>query len=338
MLCVIAGHSVLIANTVAPQGTLAETVYHVCFTFHMPLFFIVSGYFMHPERPFRWRKESRELIATYAVTAALIVLLNVVWTRIIHRDVWFAFAGWLKAAVYGAGDIVPGYIWPVPFRIGALWFLLGLFWAHLIVHMAFKTPCAPAVIAGSFIVGYWSAKFVWLPFSVQSGMTATAFVYFGVLAKRYDLFGRCLRNRIADLTVTILAALVWILAISTFAGFSMAMNQYGPGWRFWMSVAGAIAGTYCVLRISVLLDRHAGAVAAPLALFGRFSLAILCVHLLEDDVFPWGAVLPWLAHDAGAGDMMWIVIFVVRFAVDVLLAWGLYYIPRVNALFFPSRA
>lgn len=58
ILAVILGHSAIEANVFIPHHT-AQLVVAVCFSFHMPLFFILSGYFMHPERSFRWAKESQ---------------------------------------------------------------------------------------------------------------------------------------------------------------------------------------------------------------------------------------------------------------------------------------
>ena len=46
ILAVILGHSAIEANVFIPHHT-AQLVVAVCFSFHMPLFFILSGYFMH---------------------------------------------------------------------------------------------------------------------------------------------------------------------------------------------------------------------------------------------------------------------------------------------------
>lgn len=190
ILAVMLGHSILISKAFFPQSSTGILLYHVCFTFHMPLFFILSGYFMHPERDFRWRKESRELIATYAITACVIMLVNTLNSLMIGSGLRTTFNGWLAAAFYGAGDF-GNYAWPVPFRIGALWFLLGLFWAHLFVHLSFRCKYPLLMIAPLFIVGYLSSRICWLPLSIQSGMTASAFVYCGTLARKYDIHRYC---------------------------------------------------------------------------------------------------------------------------------------------------
>ncbi|KAB8288601.1 acyltransferase [Bifidobacterium ramosum] len=334
IVCVILGHSILITNVYAPQHVVAQTLYHLCFTFHMPLFFMVSGYFMHPERPFRWGRESRELLATYAITAGCIVVVNSMLALVLRHGAAWTFLGWLRAAFYGAGDAAPNYLWPVPFRIGALWFLLGLFWAHLIVHTVARTSFAPVLIIVVFVVGYFSSRFVWLPWSVQSGMTASAFVYFGTLCRRYHAVDWLCSKA----WPWIVAAVIWLVAIWQFFGFSMAMNQYGGGWRSALSVFGAVAGTCCVLGISMLIDRRADRLAVALAAIGKNSLALLCVHLLEDDTAPWIWLLNRLSTVIVDDHMLWLPVFGARIVIDLVLTWVLYRIPRINMLFFPYLA
>lgn len=72
ILCVVLGHAAIESIFVEPSNT-AQWAMATCFSFHMPLFFLVAGYFMHPERDFQWRKEGKQLVLTYAITACLVV-------------------------------------------------------------------------------------------------------------------------------------------------------------------------------------------------------------------------------------------------------------------------
>ena len=68
ILAVVLGHSAIEANDFMPSHT-AQIILSLCFSFHMPLFFILSGYFS-------WMKEAKQLLFTYVVTA-LCVLVGV---------------------------------------------------------------------------------------------------------------------------------------------------------------------------------------------------------------------------------------------------------------------
>ena len=247
ILAVILGHSAIEANLCIPHRA-AQVAISLCFSFHMPLFFMLAGYFMHPERAFRWVKESRQLLCTYAVTA-LCVLVGVTCMATLHHESRaLALQTWGMTALYGNGDVSNLTLWPVGFRIGAIWFLLAMFWARLLLHIFAKLPHTVFWVAACFAFGYISSRYVCLPWSVQSGMCAVAFLYLGYLAKKYDVLGRV--KRIPYIWVA--ALLIWIIDVVSFDGMSMAMNDYGS--HPVLAVVGSMAGTLCVIGVSQLLD------------------------------------------------------------------------------------
>jgi fucose 4-O-acetylase-like acetyltransferase len=331
ILCVILGHSILRINPLPADGSLAAYLYHFCFTFHMPLFFILSGYFMHPERPFRGAKESKELLATYGITSLTVVALSTLLAWSAHTGGKLAFQQWMTTALYGAGATADNFLWPVPASIGAIWFLLALFWAHLLMHTFAPMKGAPLWIALIFCIGYFSARVFWFPVSIQSGMTATLFVYIGYVARQGDVLGFLRHHRY----LWIVPFAVWGLFFWEFSGFSMAVNQYGQ--RPLLALVGSFCATLGIVGICMVIDKAVPPLGKGLSLVGQYTLPILCIHLVEDSITPWGHVIPRL--DALThGVAVPYVIFAVRTIIDLLLTWGLYHVPKVNMLFFPSLA
>ena len=184
ILAVILGHSAIETNLFVPHRT-AQIVLSICFSFHMPLFFILSGYFMHPERRFRWMKEAKQLLFTYVVTALCVLVGVTCMATLDHESRAIALRQWGMAAIYGSGDISNLTLWRVDLRIGAIWFLLALFWARLLLHCLARLPYTPVWVSLCFAVGYVSAQYVLLPWSIQAGMCAAAFLYLGYLAKKH---------------------------------------------------------------------------------------------------------------------------------------------------------
>lgn len=80
IICVVLSHTLLDSQRIDGLSFgVAETwIFRICFSFHMPLFFILSGYFMRPNRKFQWCKESSELLATYAISSIAVIALNAV--------------------------------------------------------------------------------------------------------------------------------------------------------------------------------------------------------------------------------------------------------------------
>lgn len=335
IIAVICGHT---AIRYLGLGRGASLVFATCFTFHLPLFFFVSGYFLHTDRPFDVRREAKSLLVPYVVTA-LAVVVGVCATNLVFHD-WGStrhlFWQWLSAAVYAAGDIPANPLWSQEVRIGAIWFLPALFWARLTVSLAYRTRVPALVVAGAFIGGIWSATLVFLPFDVQSGLCASSFVYLGTLARSHRLFDR----GTVPPWAWILLALVWLLAIKRFQAFGMAMCSYGltPSSTV-LNIAGGIAGTLCVLGACMAIERHLpkGLPWKTLCLVGTTTLPIMCVHLFEDDVVRWGWVVDATVRMFGAPSFGWLAVLVVRVVLDCAIAVALMRIPVVSWVFGGSK-
>ena len=329
MLAVIIGHCALEVDDFSPQIT-AQVVYRICFSFHMPLFFILSGYFMHPDRSFRWAKEFKQLLCTYLLSGLAVLAGVTCLGTIQHEGRAALLQSWTGAVVYGSGDLTERTLWPVDQRIGAIWFLLALFWARLLLHCFAKLPCTPIWVIICFAVGYVSSNYIWLPWSVQAGMCAVAFLYLGYLAKKYDVLGIVKRFPY----VWAIAFVIWAIDIVLFGGMSMAANDYGS--RPVLSVIGSIAGTLCIIGISRLFERSY-VLGEALSRIGQASLAILCVHLVEDDVLPWQSCLSFLQNWFPHIPLVF-VCFIVRVPIDLGGAALLYCIPKINEWFYPQLA
>ena len=181
-----------------------------------------------------------------------------------------------------------------------------------------------------FAVGYVSAQYVLLPWSIQAGMCAAAFLYLGYLAKKYDVLGLVKRFPFA----WAIAFIIWVVDITFFGGMSMAVNNYGS--RPVLAVIGSIAGTLCVVGISQLIDR-VPAMGSVLSRIGQASLAILCVHLIEDDVLPWQMYLGTLRMLFPQIPLV-LLSFIVRLPFDLIGAALLYHVPVINEWFYPQLA
>lgn len=116
MVAVIAGHTALrfLPDTSA-SGTVA-----FAFSFHMPLFFVVSGYFMRADGSTRVGKDVRSLLVPYFVTAFAVIAGLCASNLVLHdlgstRELLFT---WLNASAFAQGDMTAHPLWPQTARIG----------------------------------------------------------------------------------------------------------------------------------------------------------------------------------------------------------------------------
>ena len=279
IICVILGHMGI------------DDVGSIIYSFHMPMFFLISGYFMK-EYSLRevFQKRSRRLLPPYFLTCIMVIVLDTLKNLIsvlLHKKtgnylICKVFY-WLYAMVYGAGTehIEPFRIVP----IGAVWFLLALLWASCIVCFAEKRKYSEIIILGFALVGFYSSKIIWLPWSVQAGMTSALFMFVGLQLKRSEFF-EIARSKVQNCTLFVACLVIWIneMCIENF-DLSIARNSFPNGF---FDVIGSVCGSICMILISGAIARVQ--VFHVLSWFGKNSLIILCVHLVELNVIPWNQI------------------------------------------------
>ena len=324
IVCVVVGHS---ASLGVPQA-----VVNFCFTFHMPLFFIASGYFAHRDARLDGayvKKSARSLLLPYAATCAIVVVLTFVKAVVFgHADPLGETFSTALAALYGSGSNVPGMPAGVH-AIGAVWFLLALFWAKMFLAASRATPCAPLVVLGLFALGY-ASKSVWLPFSVQAGLCATLFLYVGQELRA----GGWLERGALHPLVWCAVAGMWLYCIAFGGHLYMVEDGYGDG--VVVDVLGGVCGTLCVVKASQAVEAHAARLSHALGRLGAMTLPLFCMHLVELDVMPWGYVVDALDR---LPVPLWLLGLAVRFALIALMAFAVHLLPRpVSGIFFPGRA
>ena len=123
MLCVILGH-------LSVSG-----INMIVFTFHMPLFFIISGYFLKKhDTKVLIHKKARQLLVPYLLTCMAIMILSALKDLLLGRteEMFHNLLLWAYAGFYGSGNPYsqPFYVKP----IGAIWFLLAMFWSVIIYN------------------------------------------------------------------------------------------------------------------------------------------------------------------------------------------------------------
>lgn len=127
MFCVIAGH----------MGVSQVNAF--VFSFHMPLFFLISGYFFRNDGTKVWRNTKRLLIAYCWTVVAIIVLsegMALAKVLVKGEDAIMLVkvpARWVVAGLYGSGARADFLGLNLP-HIGAIWFLLALAWGG---HLAY---------------------------------------------------------------------------------------------------------------------------------------------------------------------------------------------------------
>lgn len=253
------------------------------YSFHVPLFFIASGYAMALSRPTSFRtflqRRWRTLILPYLVfsllgLAALLLFLPQ------DADLSYTLSRSLLGILYGNGAVSPKTV------LTPLWFLTCLFSTELLFlavrRLGRGRLAAMAVLVAVLLaVGLLNASVLRLPlpWGAHLAPVALAFTFVGYAISRLGLAPAQLPRRWAALGLA-LVVLPWIGAALANPGVDMNSNHYGQPLLFFGSALSGAAMVYFVVQI---LQSQRG-VAAVATYLGANSLVILAVHTLWPSV------------------------------------------------------
>ena len=276
ILLVVAAHNDL--------ALVSLLLYRFIYSFHMPLFFFLSGYFLKSEVPFLrfLGRRFNTVLKPYLFTILLIYL-----TSVSFSNMSFATAlGRIAKDMYGTGP----YIDWVP-----LWFLPSLFvtglFAYLLQRLLLKHIRARLlrwlVLLGMAAVGVYFLE-AFYPYSLT------------LPGKGYELYGLPYSLDLVLLTgffyllgseirTTYMAGLLenpWFLLGS--GGAMVALAAFIPQTidfytrlfpLFIVNLPRAILGILLTLAVSKQIEMHSGRLSDVLAYIGRASLFILIFHM-----------------------------------------------------------
>ena len=246
---------------------------------HLVVFFILSGYTLKKRQVTAdlVNKKFSRLMIPYFYTCAAIMAADVFnsWylnqdasimtiTRIIGRDLLRSFFASGSIQTFGTIDLGT--------RIGAIWFLPALFFAVLIVQYLLSKIEDRRLLGVSCglisLSGYILARFIWLPFSIQSGMFASFFVWMGYEIKRHELLSKVTWKHYVIAQIILLLGIYFDLCDVSFVSAYMG--------DIFLSIPVGLSGCLLIYLISKIPR-----VDLVFAYIGKISLSVLCVHLFS---------------------------------------------------------
>ena len=298
ILCIIAGHMGI------------EAISKVVFTFHVPLFFIISGYFLSRKADFRSfiSKKYKGIIVPYIFTSFILIIavackdaLKGLWNKVLP-DMLAVFV----QTLYGSGSNANYTLFDIK-PIGAIWFLLALVWALSFVKVLIDKKYGVLLIILIAIISYITSYYLWLPWDIQAGGTAAVFVYIGAWFKETK------KNLDIKWWLLSLGIIAFVLEIKFGVSVSVARNYYP---HTVISIIGAVLISYSVLCLSKFCERMQ-LLKKFFYFYGTNSIIVLCYHLVFLHNAPWRkmfSVLGALPHVP-----LYLMLFVVQILIIALL-------------------
>lgn len=253
-------------------GIKNQYINNFIYSFHMPLFFLISGYFFkYRDNKECVKRNFKKLIIPYIITCLAIIACEIV--KVVLRgnftEILATAKTWVLASLYGSGGQQP---FGIKF-IGAIWFLWALFFAMYFVNATSKSKYQYLWITLIAYIGYKTSQYIWLPLSIQAGMVATIFVYFGILAKKYDIFNIKIDK------ILILGTIAIVIFCTIYCGkLYMVSNFYKNGF---LDIIGALCGSFLCIKFAQVIENRTKFIKNLLVFIGENTLIILCLHLFQ---------------------------------------------------------
>lgn len=227
------------------------------YSFHVPMFFIISGYFsstFNGDCRKIISKYFKRLVVPYIVTSVIVICyyVGLSW----KRNDWDLLLTIIRAQLTLEQGI----------GINPIWFLLALFWAKVLFLFMSKYGKFSFVIC--FILS-WAASFVEipLPFMLKQGLTALGFVAAGYWC----------RNHAIPIWLGIVSILCYVLS----QVFHLRIAPYAGNYPFYpINFFSASGGTLLMYYIAKLLKKSS-LIERQLSLIGCNSMNVLCVHTID---------------------------------------------------------
>lgn len=302
ILLVVAGHCSL----------LPLYLRHAIFSFHMPLFFLLSGWLFKPTPDIlsSFTKNAKRLLLPFFFTAGILFLYSVLST--IKNEDWHILTDFFRALLFPAGINHP-WMWRFipPTSIGYTWFLIALFWSKLTVdYLTRKKVPVWCIILIGLAATLLDSYVIDLPFGILPGISASVFLIIGFYFSKH----------IPRSWMLWMCVLCWPWAI-IYSGLDMRYCHYHI---YPLDILGACGGTIFIWFLSSLFDKNFTILSHVFGWLGRRSLVILCIHSILKKCY----ILEHFPLPE-----VWYVQLPLEITVILIVTWICSFIPFTRTLF-----
>lgn len=266
---------VIIGHLAHGYGVLIPIIY----TFHMPLFFIVSGYF-YKEKGVKelFKRDFRVLIIPYLIISMIFIFYGCIMYIIKHDIQKLLY--WIESFLHpGIKDIA-----------NPLWFILAMFWCRMFYNLIYKhiSKITKYSVLVLFIISF--CTFLIISYFHTIGVQYRTINYHCIItggaSMTYFSIGHLWRKYKDKIRVShillIISIIVCLISIYFSIGTELRLLNQNPI----SNVLAAISTTFIIYWIANNINKFKNSISFFLTWFGRLSLVVFFAHTIMFRILP----------------------------------------------------
>lgn len=234
------------------------------FSFHMPLFFILSGYTLKKIQLRELKKSTIKDFKRLIVPIFIVLVIQIILSVFLENGELFPL---IKKSIKQV-------FWGTCNRgVGRLWFLVALFYSKFFFRIVLiKIPNYREIflLFGTYIFSVAGLKLE-LPQNFDLIFVSMLFMDIGYIFKNQMIEDSKTVQKFGIVAFFIWTYLIWNKHIYT----DLAQRLYPP-----LAIIAAICGSLCIIQLSKLFAYNR-VLTNLLGFFGKRSLSLLCIHQLD---------------------------------------------------------
>lgn len=305
--------TVPISHTIPLEWMLRSAI----FSFHMPLFFILSGFTTKLATDWNTFFKRLKKNFLYLIVPTFLVLIIFTITDTLSKGPFTEFFPnlWFWLHEFFIEKYPNGF-----YTASAVWFLVALFWSKLVmdlVNVIFKTEKNGIIFFFLGVLGVCMGIFEFRPPAFfDLGLVGAFFMYIGMLWRKYES-----TIKKYTLPIAVVAGVYWFLHVMR-GDFVEMWTRFYAGYE--VSFLTAIAGTFLICQLAMMLEESSKKASVKMkkvidaiATLGKNTMLLYMVHCLDTAFF--GDI--WDLRD-GSNEMVWLscaIRLILDFAMFVIL-------------------
>ncbi len=257
------------------------------FSFHMPLFFLLSGRTSRASKDRKeWMKKIKKAWRQLIIPAIVVYLLRTgvsIWQDVNLLGDASYWKGVLCTFFFASGVEIgnSGIFGGIAVEaMGIPWFFFALFFGRSLYdyfHLACSKRQLLLLCGATSVVGVVLGMVQWLPFSLDIALAVQPFFYLGDWLKGVEI-------EKGSWKLLIVFGVVWLSTLALEYPDWSQWTYLELAWRRYplypLCYVTAAAGSLFCCEVSVFLVKL-GDVVRPLLFLGKNSLIMLCIHIMD---------------------------------------------------------